>query len=374
MNKKEISEIKKQLNLRDCNLQGLAGCYVNGSKDIIKTWNRKFLTLEESDIFKYMEIFKRALSGKLGRTLYNINPSDHACRMMQAVVEDFQSEEKLMNFYERIINHFEYVGNFLILSAYGVYDVPGRTKDGLEIEDGSEDIYRYTIHCVCPVNLSAPGLAYDQNKEEFSAVDRDWMLDKPEIAVVYPAFNDRQEDPTAALLFAKQLDEDIQEFTWNTLGAVTGRSPAEEKEIWKTLVEEILGPGTNIAEISKVEAAAELRAEYKKEQKDDTLDISDFLTIFIDAGIEGTRLDKIDDILNDVAGTTKVKINRDNIVNLGKMAIETEHGKIQVERSSERRVYESVIDGKSCLVMELDQDEKYTVNGYAIRTGGKEDV
>ena len=59
MNKKEISEIKKQLTPENCALTRLCACYVDGEKNKKSEMKEAFLSQSEEECFKYFEIFIR---------------------------------------------------------------------------------------------------------------------------------------------------------------------------------------------------------------------------------------------------------------------------------------------------------------------------
>ena len=48
--------------------------------------------------------------------------------------------------------------NYLILMAFNAYDVPYRTKDDIDMEDCSEEMFSYLICSICPVKKTKPGL------------------------------------------------------------------------------------------------------------------------------------------------------------------------------------------------------------------------
>mgnify|MGYP000394020170 CR=1 FL=1 len=62
MNKKEISEIKKQFTPENCSLTRICGCYVDGEKNKKTELKEAFLSLSEEEMFKYFEIFRKSLS------------------------------------------------------------------------------------------------------------------------------------------------------------------------------------------------------------------------------------------------------------------------------------------------------------------------
>ena len=69
MNKKDIMEIKRRYTKEGCTFTKLCGCYVNSSKEKILTFRENFLNLTDDEFFKYLEIAKKTLSGKLNNNL-----------------------------------------------------------------------------------------------------------------------------------------------------------------------------------------------------------------------------------------------------------------------------------------------------------------
>lgn len=78
MNKKEIAEIKRLFSVERTPLTWIRGCYVDGEKNRKAEMGRPFLSLPEAEMFKYFDIFKKTLSGKLGRNILNLKPKNTA--------------------------------------------------------------------------------------------------------------------------------------------------------------------------------------------------------------------------------------------------------------------------------------------------------
>ena len=72
MTRKEINEIKSQFNIEDCGIQRLCGCYVDGEKNKVTTFNDTFLNLPEEERHKYLDILRKCLSGTPGRNLIDM--------------------------------------------------------------------------------------------------------------------------------------------------------------------------------------------------------------------------------------------------------------------------------------------------------------
>ena len=73
MNKKEVAEIRRQYVPERCTISRICGCYVDAEKNIKTTMKEAFLSLPEDDAFKYFTIFKKTLSGTVGRNLVNLD-------------------------------------------------------------------------------------------------------------------------------------------------------------------------------------------------------------------------------------------------------------------------------------------------------------
>ena len=74
MTKKEINEIKGLYDtIEECGISRLCGCYVNGDKEKVKIFSESFLNLDEKEQHKYLEIFRKNMSGTLGKNLIDLS-------------------------------------------------------------------------------------------------------------------------------------------------------------------------------------------------------------------------------------------------------------------------------------------------------------
>lgn len=72
MDRKAVLEVRKLFDKNDCRIDRMRGCYVNGEKQIIADLQDRFYSFEDEELFQYCELFKKAVSGRIGRTLFNI--------------------------------------------------------------------------------------------------------------------------------------------------------------------------------------------------------------------------------------------------------------------------------------------------------------
>lgn len=52
MKKTEILELRKRFKKDDVTISKVAGCYVNADKNIVFTFNRQMLTMDDEDFFQ----------------------------------------------------------------------------------------------------------------------------------------------------------------------------------------------------------------------------------------------------------------------------------------------------------------------------------
>lgn len=138
MNKKEISEIKKQFTPANCAITRICGCYVDGEKEKVAQFAESFLPLPEEDIFKYFEIFRKTLSGTLGKNLLNMEfpletEKEGGTQEFLLALRDsgLKDDGMLDQYYDKVIQSFVYGENYLILLIHAAYDVPGKSSDNL---------------------------------------------------------------------------------------------------------------------------------------------------------------------------------------------------------------------------------------------------
>ena len=71
MRRKEIAEIRKQFSLENCNITRIDTTLITQG-EITTRQQQTFLNLDNDDLLKYLGIFKKTLSGELGKNLLNL--------------------------------------------------------------------------------------------------------------------------------------------------------------------------------------------------------------------------------------------------------------------------------------------------------------
>lgn len=247
MTKKDILELKRRMKKEACTFTKLCGCYVDGNKNIILKINETFLNLKDEEFFKYLDIAKKALSGTIGNNLLElefapVGEGEDSIQSFLLGIRDskLKNEALLDRLYEKIIEKYDYTGNYLILLFHDAYDVVIKTSDNNKLDE-SEEVYDYVLCAVCPVELSKAALGYREDENRIGARMRDWVVGMPEVGFLYPAFTDRSTDIHAVMYYTKDAKETHTEFMEEILGCKSRRSGTEEKETFKSVIENVIG-------------------------------------------------------------------------------------------------------------------------------------
>lgn len=371
MIRKEINEIKSQYSLSDCGILKMTGCYVDGDKNKVTKINETFLNLPEEEKHKYFDIFKKTLSGTPGKNLIDMeftldSYADDGARSFLYKLRDSElKEESLLDeFYDKIISTYYYPGNYLILLIHQVYDVPGKTTDGIEMEDASDEVFNYVLCSICHVSLSKPGLGYSEQDNAFHNQIQNHMVDGPDIGFLFPAFNNRSEDGEKVWFYSKDADDFQQGFLSTVLDCQIPLPAGNQKETFQTLVTETLGEECDYETIKNIhENLNEMIDENKGNPEPITLDKKEVKSLLEKSGVREERLDHFEEHFEQAAGENG-RLLATNITETRKFEVKTPDVIVKINPDKTELVETRVIDGKQCLVIQID--ERLEVNGISV--------
>lgn len=431
MRKKDILELKRRLKKDHCTFTKMCGCYVNGEKHIILKFRETFLNLDEDEYFKYLEISKKVLSGTIGNNILELNfptnedlINEKQIFLMQLKNSQLKDDIILDNFYDSIIDNYDYTGNFLILIFHDAYDVITKTKDNAKIDE-SEEVYEYILCAICPVSLSEPGLRYFEEDNKIKARIRDWVVEAPINGFVFPAFIDRSSDVNSIMYYTKNAKDTHPELMENALGCYTKQTATIQKETFQSLIKDTFSSDEKKSEKIFMEVQENLNNmldEYNSiydytDSEPISLTKADIQNLLIESGvpeeittkIEKSYLETFGDDLPLVENLIDVKVlkaneqikkekqlekqveilqtrleqvkkevvvdnenpesteNHDDLESITDNMVLDEVPEydviLQVKPEKIPQIKSKIIDGQKCIVIPISEDEQTTVNG-----------
>ena len=273
MNKKDLSEIRRRLNPESQNPIEICGCYVNGNRAVVSSFRRSLMSLSQSESEKYMQIFKRVLSGDLGKNLTQLEfpveqvMEGEAHARLTALNRSAMNDEDALNaFFENVIENTQMEGNYLALLMHDTYDVPFRTRDDAEGE--SENVFSYLLCAICPVKQAKGTLSYSAPENDFVSREPDWIVNAPDMGFLFPAYEDGGPNIHCALYYARDLSENHPDFMNAALATAEVAPAAEKKESFKALLKDALEEECNLEVVEAVNEHIVARLEEQKADKE----------------------------------------------------------------------------------------------------------
>lgn len=376
MNKKEVLEIKKQFTPANCAITRICGCYVDHEKNKRLKTKDAFLSLPEEDAFKYFEIFRKTLSGSIGKNLLNMEfqidaemPGGTQEFLLKLRNSKLQDNVLLEQFYDKIIDSYNYSENYYIVLIHAMYDVPGKSSDGTEMFDASDSVYEYLLCSICPVSLSKPGLSYDAEDNRIHDRIRDWVVDKPDKGFLFPAFTDRNTDIHGTLYYTKKAGDLQEEFIENVLGTAVPVSAPTQKDLFNHLIEDTLGEDADYNIVRNIhETLNEMIEEYKINPEPLELDKTDLWNVFQKSGVIAEKMGEFDWSFETEFGR-RPSIMAENITDSRVLSLDTQNVTVKVDAERMDLVETKIIDGRKCLVIAVD--DYLEVNGVSVKPIGR---
>lgn len=372
MNKREISEIKKQFRKDGNAITRICGCYVDAEKNIKTTLREAFFALSEEEIFKYYDIFKKALSGSIGKNLHTLEYSIHDEEpgsphelLMTLRADQLSDDETVDSFYNKVIESYDYGENYYIILIHSSYDIPGRAEDREEMFDASDEVYNHILCCICPVKLSEPGLSYNEAANAIEERPRDWWVQPPMTGFLFPAFHDRSTDIHSVLYFSKNPEQLHGEWVDACLGCPPPVSFKAQKETFQEILADTLGDECEYDIVRQLhENLTEMVEEHKEDMEPLALARPAVRDLLEKSGVEAERLQDFDKIYDETAGeNTAILVPA--ITGSGKFALKTPDVEIRVNPERLDLVETRFIEGRRCLVIAVEDNVE--VNGLPVK-------
>lgn len=379
MNKKEVLEIRRQFSPENCAISRICGCYVDAEKHIKTELKEAFLSLPEEDTFKYFTIFKQTLSGSIGKTLLNMDfplaeekeggKQDFLLKLRNSKLQD---DMLVSEFYNKIIESYDFGENYYIILIHVLYDVPGKASDGSQMYDASDNVYEFLLCSICPVHLSKEGLGYNTEKNTIENRVRDWIVEAPAKGFLFPVFNDRFTDIHSILYYSKNAEELQENFIQNMFGCSTIPLTAEnQKETFNAVIAATLGEACDYNVVKSIHENLNGMLEEAKDLPEPlTLTKTDVRRLFEESGIPDEKLDDFERNYETMAGE-KTALMAANITNTKKFNIETPDVVIKVNPDYTSLIETKFIGGRQCLVIPVS--DHIEVNGISVSAFCRED-
>ena len=377
MNTKEVGEIKRRVRRGRSNMTVVYGCYVNDNKEIISEFHQGIGVMPENEAEKYFGLFKKVLSGSLGKNLIDISFStaqvaggqEHKL-LMDLRKSQLKEEDLRKEFYQKVIEAVNLESSYLILLGCDTYDIPFKSKDDECQADNSSESFTYLLCAVCPVKTSKPKLHYVPESRAFHDGGMIDLASSPEMGFLFPSFDNRSTNIYNALYYTHSPKENHEAFV-NAIFNVPIPLPAEEqKKAFEALLTNSLEKECTMEVVQTVyDQMCERIALHKESKVPEPLtitknEVKDALGV---CGISEEHMAKFSIDFDQVFGT-ETELHPTNIINNKHFEVHTPDVLIRVAPERSDLVETRVIDGVKYIL--ICADENVDVNGVEIQIEG----
>ena len=233
------------------------------------------------------------------------------------------------------------------------------------MEDSSTDVYRYILCAICPVKLTKPGLSYSPHENLFHNCKLDWVIARPALGFLFPAFDERTANIYNALYYTKSPEDNCQSLA-DVLFATELPMPAvQQKETFQGLLEDSFQQQCSMERVLEVDQKLrETIARHEEEKQEEPLTFSkkEVGMLLRGCGLEEEEDNHFEECYTQSFGQETL-LSPKNVVE-NKIQVKTPAVTVQVDPQRAELIQTRVIDGVKYILIRAD--EEVTVNGVHI--------
>ncbi len=373
MNMKEVGEIRRRARRDRSNMPAIYGCYVGANKEIVSQFRGSTATMSENESEKYFSLFRRSLSGTLGKNLIDINfetrqvaDSPEHKLLMALRSTELKDEETLNAFYRKVIDTVSFDAGYLILLGLDKYDVPFKSKDGDTQEDNSNEVYTYLLCAICPIKQTKPQLYYEVESRQFHDGNIMNIVCPPELGFLFPAFDNRATNIYNALYYNHSPKENFEAFVDAVFHTPVPKPAYEQKQSFQALLSNSLQEDCSMEVVQSVHDQLCQYIDLHKESKTPealTLSKSQITGALTEVGVSEEHIAKFS-VDYDEAFGFEAAVHPKNIIDDKRFEVKTPDVSIKVARDRTDLIETRIIGGVKYILICAEEDIE--VNGVSI--------
>lgn len=380
MNQRDTAELKRRLNPEKRNPSVICGCYTDHIGNPISFFEMPIYMLREQENEKYMEIFRKVLSGQIGQNLSPVAfPPENDDLLLRVRNSALKDEIVLREFFDRLIagiraehpdmqsvEDAQNADNWLILVLYDDMDVRQRDPNEEVDHENSDRAFSYFLCAVCPVKQEKPALRYVPSESLFRDRVPEWLAGAPALGFLFPLYEGGAADVNAMLFFTKEKKDAHEAFLKAAFNVEAVMPAAEQTDNFQALLAQALGTECSLNVVQEMhEAVSELIEEQQKDKDAEPLMLSkqDVARVLTEAGVSEERTEAFRQGFDATFGANAA-LPAVNIVAPKQFKVDLPSVSIKVDPKQADLLETRVIDGRSYLLIPIEGD--IAVNGQPV--------
>ncbi|MEC5423322.1 DUF4317 domain-containing protein [Virgibacillus sp. C22-A2] len=374
MNKKDIADIKRQFKVDNDLLKfsDIFNVYImKESSDIYHHQSTPFemLELEQQELF--MMNFKKVLTGQLDQKLFELKfkrdiENSSQLILHQGILTNDTEEWKgrMLQIVEKMLKDKQYDMDIVITFIRGEYLKPTKRSNEETEESARDTVYSHSF-ILCSINKTQDPkkeLLFDYVTKEFKynfVVDPVINLKAPIGGFLFPCFTDHAADVNHVLYAAGKPYELDYHFVEEVLNAEDAMTAEDDKIVFEEIVKDVAGEQINTSTLSNVYEEIHRVVVENEEEDVPKLDYRDVEKVLKSSGIEGVNSEKVESAFKKIIDDENFELKATSIIpkyESKSIKIKTKVANITVSPQDLRYMRQVHINGKLCLMIELDEN------------------
>ena len=380
MNQRDLTELKRRLNPEKRNPFVICGCYTDHIGNPIAFFEMPIYMLREQENGKYMEIFRKVLSGQIGQNLSPIDfPPENEDLLLRVHASALKDEAVLRELFDRLaagiraehpdlqsVEDAQNADNWLILLLYDNMDVRKRDTNGETDAENSDRAFSYFLCAVCPVKQEKPALRYVPDESLFRDRVPEWLAGAPALGFLFPLYEAGAADVNAMLFFTKDKNNAHESFLKAAFNVEPAMPAAAQTDNFQALLAQALGTECSLNVVQEMHGAvSELIEEQQKDKDAEPLMLSkqDVARVLTEAGVSEERTEAFRQGFDATFGANAA-LPAVNLVAPKQFKVDLPSVSIKVDPKQADLLETRVIDGRSYLLIPIEGD--IAVNGQPV--------
>lgn len=374
MNKKELAEIRK--NFSESSdlfvVNRIATAYVDSSKNVLCETIRPYHNIPSEECECILRTLKCVLKGKLGKDLLeyefpNVEYQDGGSQsiLYSALDSKLMDPIAVSDLVNKIVADMDYVSTYTILIGHCTYTAFKKSKSD-EIDKYQSQEYHFLVTAICPVELRADGLVYN---EDDNAIEKKNVYDRivsevPTDGFLYPTFTERSPDVNHVLYSAHKATELNTSIIEDVLGCKFTHTAQEQKALFLNLMQDIVSDELSYSVITDVnDRLRNLADEHKNESELMMLDDINLRDVLLDSSVSQEKSYSMQSAYKDATCDKPIALS--NLVET-KTTISTDGVTVSIGKGATDKVRTQCINGRRYLLIDID-GPSLDINNLTVR-------
>lgn len=366
MNQKELQELKRQFKFDNDKLflRGIQEAYGknrDGEASILfsRQVNPDFLEKEEGEL--YYDIFKKSLAGQFGKNLmeYAFDKANPQSLDLRDTFLGYKNGSLLQD-----VLFTELVQDLLVKGDYrnpvyivaGVFEYAAAELNANREDLGDNSVFRFVLVAVCEAKLTNLGLIYNNHdKEVRRKINEEMEIVSTSLdAFLYPVFTQRRTDLNHFLYHTKSAKNPNISLIEEYFHIPFTSTAQEQQDGFAKVIEDAFPDGLSSQVAMKFhENLSEFVNEGSQEEGVVMINKRQIKDLLASSGLGASGLQEFDRSYQTILEDQEVAAI--NLLEKGKVSLKAPSITINVKDDALERIQAKEVDGKYCLVIEIDE-------------------